>query len=83
MMSKQRLYFVAPLTGNHVSPERLEEFRRIYKEVYGDEITAEEAVAMTTRLLTLYDLLSRPVPGAPAQHPPSSSHQDQRSSEAT
>jgi hypothetical protein len=52
-----------PPTGHQVSPERLEEFRRIYKEVYGEEITSAEASAMTHRLLALYRLLSRPLPG--------------------
>jgi hypothetical protein len=72
-----------PPTGHRVTPERLDEFRRIYIEAYGEEITTGEAVAMTSRLLALYDLLSRPLPGTPAQHPPASSPQDQRSSEAT
>lgn len=50
--------------GNKVSPERLEEFRRIYKEASGEEITAEEALEMTHRLIALYKLLllTRPLP---------------------
>jgi hypothetical protein len=52
-----------PPTGHHVSLERLEEFRRIYKEVYGEEITSAEASAMTHPLLALYRLLSQPLPG--------------------
>jgi aldehyde:ferredoxin oxidoreductase len=51
-----------PPTGHQVSPERLEEFRRIYKNVYGEELTQEEAVEMTHRLLALHRLLMRPLP---------------------
>lgn len=36
-----------PPTGHKVSPERLEEFRRIYNEASGEEITAEEALEMS------------------------------------
>lgn len=42
------------ITGHQVAPERLEEFRRIYKEVSGEEITIAEASEMTHRLPTLY-----------------------------
>ncbi|MGY3695037.1 aldehyde:ferredoxin oxidoreductase [Bradyrhizobium sp. USDA 3240] len=48
---------------HQVSPERLEELRRIYKEISGDEITTEEAREMAHRLLTVYRLISRPLPG--------------------
>ncbi|MEY9470867.1 hypothetical protein ABH992_003266 [Bradyrhizobium yuanmingense] len=51
------------ITGHQVAPERLKEFRRIYKEVSGEEITTAEASEMTHRLLTLYRLLSHPLPG--------------------
>jgi hypothetical protein len=57
-------------TGHKVSPERLEEFRRIYKETYGEEITTAEATEMTHRLLPLYKLLMRPLPSERAQRPP-------------
>jgi hypothetical protein len=63
--------------GYQVSPERLEEFRRIYKEVSGEDITAGEALEMTHRLLALYKLLllTRPLPdehekSSPSQQPP-------------
>ena len=64
-----------PPTGHQVSPERLEEFRRLYKETCGEEITTVEAVAMTHRLLALYKLIMRPLPeetstSSPAQRPP-------------
>lgn len=66
-------------TGHIVSPERLEEFRRIYKETYSEDIIAEEAAEMTSRVLALYDILSRPMP---AEHPRAPAPQAQRSSEA-
>jgi hypothetical protein len=67
-----------PPTGHQVSPERLEEFRRIYKETYGEEISAGEASAMAHRLLALYKLLSQPLPGevekpSPSPPPPAQS----------
>src|SRR5689334_3668618 len=48
---------VMPPSGHQVSDERLEDFRRIYKRVYGQELTLVEAREMTRRLLALYDLL--------------------------
>jgi aldehyde:ferredoxin oxidoreductase len=44
-------------------PDRIEEFRRLYKEAYGEEISVEEASEMASRLLDLYRLLMRPLPG--------------------
>jgi integrase len=38
--------FGMPPSGHKVSDERLEEFRRIYKEAYGEEITLPDATAM-------------------------------------
>jgi hypothetical protein len=52
-----------PPTGHQVASERLEEFRRIYKNAYGEDISIEEARAMTHRLLGLYKLLAQPLPG--------------------
>ncbi|MGY4282599.1 hypothetical protein ACVWXO_001819 [Bradyrhizobium sp. LM2.7] len=40
-------------TGHKVSSERLEDLRRIYKELSGDEIATEEATEMAHRLLAL------------------------------
>lgn len=60
-----------PPTGHQVLPERLEEFRRIYKETCGEEISVGEASAMTHRLLALYKLVSQPLPGEMEQPSPS------------
>lgn len=69
MNPKRSTYDSAPPSGHKVSPERLEEFRRIHKEVYGKEITLQDATAMAHRLLALYELLLRPLPGGQAPHP--------------
>lgn len=56
--------------GHRVSPARLEEFASIYKEAYGEEVTAAEVTEMTHCLLALFKLLMRPLPGekkAPSQ----------------
>jgi hypothetical protein len=58
-----------PPTGHQVSPERLEAFRRIYEEVYEEEISTAEASAMTHQLLALYRLLSLPWPSELSQRP--------------
>lgn len=50
-------------TGHKVSPETVEEFRRIYKELSEEEITAGEASYMAHRLLALDRLISCPLPG--------------------
>ena len=52
-----------PVTGHQISSQRLEEFRRIYKEAYGEELTLAVAREMANRLITLYKLIMQPVPG--------------------
>ena len=42
-----------------VSEEALDDFIRIYKEEYGEELSRAEASEMTFRLLTLYELLAK------------------------
>lgn len=46
-----------------ISHDRLEEFRRVYKEDTSENIALAEAREMAQRLLTLYQILSRPLPG--------------------
>jgi len=72
-----------PPTGHRIAPEHLEEFRRIYKEAYGEEITTLETTEMAHRLVALYRLLLRPLPGEPSTHPPSQQLPAQRSPEAS
>jgi hypothetical protein len=72
-----------PPSGHKVSPERIEEFRRLYKEAYGAEITKQEAVEMTHKLLALYKLLLRPLPDVPSPPPVSPPPPAQTSDEAS
>jgi hypothetical protein len=70
MIPERRAYDSRMLPSGHkVSDERLEELRRIYKETYGEEITPQEASEMAHRLLALYELLLRSLPGEHAPHP--------------
>ena len=45
-----------------ITVERLREFQDAYKADFGEEITVEEAREMLSRLVTLYELLLRPLP---------------------
>lgn len=45
-----------------VTPERLEEFRRICEEELGEPISTEEAREMHHRLIELYRALLEPLP---------------------
>ena len=45
-----------------ISDDRLAELQRIYKEEYGEEISLAEAREIAQRLLTLYEILMRPLP---------------------
>ena len=49
--------------GVLISDERIEEFRRIYKRAYGEEISVGDARIMALRLVMLYRLLMQPLPG--------------------
>jgi len=45
-----------------LSKEALEEFKQIYKEEFGEDLTDAEAEEMATRVMRLYELLFRPLP---------------------
>lgn len=45
-----------------ISEERIEEFRQMYKQAYGEEVSVGDAQTMALRLITLYRLLMRPLP---------------------
>lgn len=70
-------------TGHKVSPNRLEEFRGIYKARFGEEITTAEATEITGRLLALYRLLMRPLPSERALYPPEPPRPAQNAHEAS
>ncbi len=46
-----------------ISEEALNDFIAIYKEEFGEDIDRKEATEMAHRLLSLYDLLARKLPG--------------------
>jgi hypothetical protein len=50
-----------------VSPEALAEFKRIWKNEYGTELTDAEALPKAVALLTLFDLIYRPITKAQAE----------------
>jgi len=72
-----------PPSGHKVSGKRLEVFRRIYNEAYGEEITRQDATAMAHRLLALYGLLMRPLPGEISSSAPSPEPSAQTAPEAS
>jgi hypothetical protein len=47
-----------------VTPEALSEFKRIWMEEVGTEITDAEALTKATALLSLFDIIYRPIPKA-------------------
>jgi hypothetical protein len=64
-----------------ISDDRIEDFRRIYKEAYGEEIAVADARAMAHRLLALYRLLMQPLPGEKTQPSASQERPDQTTPE--
>lgn len=55
----------------HIPDKSLDEFIRIYKESFGEELPRGEAAAMAHRLITLYKPIMQPVPDC---SPAASSH---------
>jgi hypothetical protein len=45
-----------------ISDEALEDFARLYKEEFNEDITRAQASEMAFRLVTLYELLAQKVP---------------------
>ena len=50
-----------------VSPEALKEFKRIWKAEYGTDISDAEALPKAVALLTLFDVIYRPITKAQAE----------------
>lgn len=44
-----------------ISKEALDEFKKIYKEEYGKGISNEEAMSLGTNLLTMMNVVYRPI----------------------
>lgn len=45
-----------------VTPQALEEFKKIYKKEFREEISDDEALEMAQRVLTFFSILYRPLP---------------------
>jgi hypothetical protein len=46
-----------------LSDDAIREYILIYREDFGEELTMAEARAMASRLVALYEVLYRPLPG--------------------
>lgn len=44
-----------------ISKERLDEFKRIYKKEFGEEISDQEALEKATKLLRMVELIYKPI----------------------
>lgn len=45
------------------SDDALNEFMALYQSEFGKEISRQDAIEMTTRLIGLYQIIYRPLPG--------------------
>jgi hypothetical protein len=45
-----------------ITNERLREFQDAFRKDFGEDVSPEEAREMLSRLVTFYELLSRPLP---------------------
>lgn len=61
-----------------ISNTSLDEFIEIYQKEFGKEISREDALEMATRLINLYLIIYRPLPGERRDGvtPPSGDHRD-------
>jgi hypothetical protein len=46
-----------------LSRQAVDEFKAIYRDEFGEDISNDEALEMALRLLRLFDLLLQPLPG--------------------
>ncbi len=46
----------------HITPERIEEFVRLYKEEFGEELHGGDAEVMVQQLLEFYQMILAPLP---------------------
>lgn len=44
-----------------ISETALQEFKKLYAEEFGEEVSDEEAIKLSTNLLTLFNYIYRPV----------------------
>lgn len=51
-----------PITQMMVTPDDVREFQRIIKEEHGVELSKDEAIVMIRRLMSLCEIIARPLP---------------------
>jgi hypothetical protein len=59
-----------------LSDAAIQEYIRLYREDFGEELSIGEARVIATRLVTLYEVLCRPVPEENATQPSADSLAD-------
>jgi hypothetical protein len=52
-----------------ISSEAIEEFKKIYKEEFGDDLTDDQAQECGLRVLRLFQLLLQPLPDSSERYP--------------
>jgi hypothetical protein len=52
-----------------ISPEAIEEFKKIYREEFGDDLTDDQAQECALRFLRLFQLLLKPLPDSSERYP--------------
>ena len=55
--------FILKVKNMEVTPEALKEFKKIYKDKFGEELSDDDALEMAQRVLTFFSLIYRPLPG--------------------
>lgn len=64
-----------PLDSDYQKPtmqinrEAIEEFKKIYEEEFGETISDAEALEMGQRLISLFEIIYRPLPHDPTEPP--------------
>ena len=51
-----------PITQMTVTPDDVREFQGIIKDEYSVELSDDEAIVMIKRLMSLYEIIARPLP---------------------
>ena len=54
--------FILENKNMEVTPQALEEFKKIYKEKFKEDISDDEALEMAQRVLAFFSLIYRPLP---------------------
>ena len=52
-----------------ITKKQIEEYKYLYKQDFDEEFTDGEAEEIIIRLLTLYEVLAKPLPSEEGRHP--------------